>query len=314
MNPEENRGAVTRRAVLQKGLGGLGALAVVSGAPLLAGCGSSSTSGGSGAGALKTLRNRGYARIAVTETLPSSGIQGGNGVGVFPEIGARVLKQIGIPNVRYVSMQFGSQIPSLNADRVDLAAGGLYLTGKRCAAITLSNTLLAYLEGLAVPKGNPKNIRNYNDIRKHGYQLGVVEGAFEIDLATQFKVPAGNVQLYPDIPAMYSALAAGRVDCAAYDNVTIAYFAALPQYSHAIEAAPPFDPVDDGLPSSGIAGMGVQKGATDLDGAFNQEIANQLGKGGFDDIYEKWKVPAENVKLTKSSPPTAKYCAQLQKQ
>lgn len=297
--------AVTRRSLLRSGLGGF---AIFAAAPIIAGCGGNSAGGSGGAGALAKLRKSGVARMAVTETLPSSGFQGGKGVAVFPEIGARVLKEIGIPKVEYVNMQFGAQIPSLRADRVDLAAGGLYMTAQRCAAISFSDPELAYLEGLAVPKGNPKNIKGYAEIAKNGYQLGVVTGSFEIDLAKGAKVSDSKVQHYPDIPAMYDGLKAGRVDVVAYDNVTISYFAAQPQYRDAIEAAPPFDPVDDGLPSSGVAGMGFQKGATDLRDAFNKAQADLFAAGEFDAIYEKWSVPPENVRLTKESPKAAELC------
>jgi polar amino acid transport system substrate-binding protein len=297
----------TRRSILK---GGLGSVALFAAAPVIAACGGSSGGGGGGGGggALKKLRDAGVARMAVTETLPSSGLQNGKGVAVFPEVGSMVLKEIGIPKVEYVNMQFGAQIPSLKADRVDLAAGGLYMTDERCAAILFSDPELAYLEGLAVPKGNPKKILGYGDIAKNGFKLGVVTGSFEIDLAKEAKVSDSKVQRFPDIPAMYDGLKAGRVDVVAYDNVTISYFAAQPQYSGAIEAAPPFDPVDDGLPSSGVAGMGFQKGATDLRDAYNKKQAEMFAAGAFDDIYKQWNVPPENVKLTKESPKAAELC------
>lgn len=307
---------MTRRSALRRGIGGL---AVLAAGPVIAGCGSSSpTSGGSsggggGGGALEKLRKAGVARMAVTETLPSSGFQNGQGVAVFPEIGAMVMKELGVPKIQYVNVQFGAQIPGLVADRVDMAAGGLYLTAERCKAISLSDTLLAYLEGLAVRKGNPKGVVDYKTIAANNLKLGLVTGSFENDLAKQFGVKSSQIQLYPDIPAMYEALKAGRVDAVGYDSITIAYFATEPQYSSAVEAVKPFDPVDDGLPSSGIAGMGFQKDATDLTDAFNKKADEMLKAGTFDAIYKKWRVPEIDVKLTKSSPTTAVYCKQLAK-
>lgn len=304
--------ALTRRSVLRRGVGGLAALAA---GPVIAACGGSGASGGGGGGggALAKLRKAGVARMAVTETLPSSGYQNGKGVAVFPEIGAMVMKELGVPKIQYVNVQFGAQIPGLVADRVDMAAGGLYLTAERCNAISLSDTLLAYLEGLAVAKGNPKGVVDYKTIAQKKLRLGLVTGSFENDLAKSFGVTASQIQLYPDIPAMYEALKAGRVDACGYDSITIAYFATEPQYSSAVEAIKPFDPVKDGLPSSGIAGMGFQKNATDLTAAFNKTANKMLQEGAFDQIYTKWRVPEIDVRLTKSSPTTAKYCKQLAK-
>jgi polar amino acid transport system substrate-binding protein len=306
--------ALTRRSVLQRGLGGL---ALMAAGPIVAGCGGGNSGssggggGGGGGGALEKLRSAGVARMAVTETLPSSGFQNGKGVAVFPEIGAMVMKELGVPKIEYVNMQFGAQIPSLVADRVDMAAGGLYLTAERCNAISLSDTLLAYLEGLAVKKGNPKGIVDYKTIAQNNLKLGLVTGSFENDLAKQFGVKTSQIQLYPDIPAMYEALKAGRVDAAGYDSITIAYFAEEPQYSSAVEAIKPFDPVDDGLPSSGIAGMGFQKDATDLTREFNKVADKMLQDGKFDEIYKKWRVPEIDIKLTKTSPPTDEFCKKI---
>lgn len=311
-NEKDPLGAMmSRRAVLR---GGLGGLAVFAAGPLLAACGGDSGGGGNGGGggggggALAQLREKGVARMGVTETLPSSGVKGGKGVAVFPEMGAMILDDLGI-KVQYVNMQFGAQVPSLAAKRIDLAAGGLYYTDERCKAIEFGNAQLAYLEGLAVAKGNPEGIRDYEDIVKGNFKVGLVTGSFELDLAKEAKVKDSNVQRFPDIAAMFEGLKAGRVQACGYDNVTIAYFAELPQYSDQIDAAEPFDPVADDQPSSGIAGMGFQKGATDLRDAYNESMAKLAEQGAFDEIYNKWKVPAKNQELTRSAPKASDLCA-----
>jgi polar amino acid transport system substrate-binding protein len=307
---------MTRRSVVR---GGLGAVALFVGSPLLTACGDDDGGGGSGGGgsggggggggALQKLRDQGSARMGVTETLPSSGFENGKGVGVFPEIGEIVMKEIGVGRIEPVQMQFGAQVPALVAKRIDMAAGGLYYTDERCKAIEFSNTQLAYLESLAVAKGNPLKLKTYEDIAKGGHKVGLVAGTFEIELAKQGGVEDANIQRYPDIAAMFEALKAERVQAGGYDNVTIEYFAELPQYSGDVDAAPGFDPVEDDQPSSGVAGMGLQKGATDLRDAFNEAQAKLFEQGRFDDIYAKWKVPEENVRLTREARPAHELCA-----
>jgi polar amino acid transport system substrate-binding protein len=300
---------LTRRSVVR---GGLGGFALMAAGPLLAACGGDDEGGGGGGGgggALQSLRESGVARMGVTETLPSSGFENGRGIAIFPEMGAMILKDIGIERVQYVNMQFGAQIPSLVARRIDLAAGGLYYTDERCQAIEFGDAQLAYLEGLAVRKGNPENLRTYEDIARGGHRVGLVSGSFEIELATEAGVEKSNQQLFPDIAAMYEGLKAGRVDACGYDNVTISYFAELPQFSDAIEAAEPFDPVEDDQPSSGIAGMAFQKGATDLRDAYNESMAKRFEQGAFDELYRRWKVPERNITLTREAPSAADLCA-----
>lgn len=295
---------LTRRSVIR---GGLGGFALFAAAPLLSACGDGGGGGGDG-GALASLREQGVARMGVTETLPSSGFENGKGVAIFPEMGAMILKDIGIERVEYVNMQFGAQIPALVAKRIDLAAGGLYYTDERCQAISFGNAQLAYLEGLAVEKGNPKNLQTYEDVAKGNHKVGLVAGSFEIELATEAGVQKSNQQIFPDIAAMYEGLKAGRVAACGYDNVTISYFAELPQYSDAIDAAEPFDPVEDDQPSSGIAGMGFQKDAADLRDAYDQSMAKLFEQGAFDELYTKWKVPENNVTLTREAPSSADLC------
>lgn len=301
---------MSRRSVVR---GGVGGLVLMVAAPILAACGGNEESGGGsgeggGGGALQTLRDRGVARMAITETLPSSGIENGQGVGVFPEMGAMILKDIGIERVEYVPMQFGAQIPALAADRVDLAAGGLYVTDERCQAIEFSNAQLAYLEGLAVRSGNPENLQTYEDVARGGHEIGLLSGSFELELAEEAGVENSQIQRFPDIAAMFEALKAGRVVAAGYDNVTVSYFAELPQYSDEIDAAEPFDPVEDDQPSSGIAGMGFQQGATDLVEAYNESMTRLFEEGAFDEIYSKWNVPERNVELTREAPTAEALC------
>jgi len=297
---------ITRRSVVR---GGLGAAGLFVAAPFLAACGGDEGGGGGGGGgALGELRDQGVARMGVPDALPSAAVQNGKAVGVFPEVGTLVMKELGVNRIEPVQMQFGSQVPALVAKRIDMAAGGLYYTGERCQAIEFANTSLAYLESLAVAKGNPHNIQTYDDIAKGGHTVGLVAGSFELELAKEAGVKPNKVQRYPDVAAIYEALKAGRIQAGGYDNVTIEYFAALPQHRDAIDAAPGFDPVDEGTPASGVAGMGLQKGATDLRDAFNETQAKLFEQGRLDDIYTKWEVPEENVKLTRESPPAAELC------
>src|SRR5215211_4064077 len=207
---------MTRRSVLRAGIGAVGLAAAPS---LLAACG-----GGEETGALKDLRKAGVVRMGTPSNMPSSGIQGGRAIGIFPEMGALIYKELGVPKVRPVDMEFGAQIPSLQAGRIDAGAGGLYVLPERCRAVTFSDPLLGYLEGMAVPRGNPEGIRTYEDVAKKGLTFGVLSATAEIPLGKAAGIPDDKFQKYPDLPAMMDALKAGRIDAASFDSITIGYF------------------------------------------------------------------------------------------
>jgi len=292
---------MTRRSVLRAGIGAVGLAAAPS---LLAACG-----GGEETGALKDLRKAGVVRMGTPSNMPSSGIQGGRAIGIFPEMGALIYKELGVPKVRPVDMEFGAQIPSLQAGRIDAGAGGLYVLPERCRAVTFSDPLLGYLEGMAVPRGNPEGIRTYEDVAKKGLTFGVLSATAEIPLGKAAGIPDDKFQKYPDLPAMMDALKAGRIDAASFDSITIGYFVDLPANRDRLEATPPYAPKNEqGKRTISFASMGFPKGQEDLAKEFNKAAKRLRDQGAFDPIFKKWKVPRESV-TSLSRANLAKICA-----
>lgn len=291
-----NVDSLTRRNVLRAGLG---AAAIAAVPPLLSACGDGGGSGGGGAGegSLDKIREAGVVKIGVSETLPSSGSKPGQIVGIFPEITARVFKELGVPKASAVPMEFGSLIPSLQANRIDAAGGGMYVYAERCKAIQFSEPELYYLEAMAVKKGNPHNLKTYEDVAKADLDLGALTGTAEIPIAEKAGVSPSKIQKYPDMPSMFDALKADRIQAGAYDNVTIAWFVAKPAYSE-LESTEPYAPLVDGKAQASGASVGFHKDAGDLVKEFNKAQAKLMSSGTLQPIYEKWRVPKENLELT----------------
>lgn len=279
---------LTRRSVLRAGIGAVGLAATPS---LLTACG-----GDDEGGALSELREAGVVRMGTPNNMPSSGIQGGRAVGIFPEMGALVFKELEVPKVEPVDMEFGAQIPSLQAGRIDAGAGGLYVLPERCRAVTFSDPLLGYLEAMAVPRGNPEGIRTYEDVAKKDLRFGVLSATAEIPLGEAAGIEADQFQKYPDLPAMLDALKAGRIDAAAFDSITITYFVNLPANRDRLEATEPYPPKNEqGQRTISFASMGFQKGQEDLAREFNKVAKRLRDEGAFDPIFKKWDVPQLSV-------------------
>lgn len=299
---------LTRRSVLRAGFGGMALAALPSG--LLAACGGDDGDGGGGDGGgsgseeLDKIIEAGVVRLGVSETLPTSAYDGPNKIsGIFPEMAELVFKELGVEKAEAQVMDFGALIPSLQAGRIDVACGGMYVFKDRCEVVEFSEPIFTYLEAMAVPKGNPNNIRTYEDVAEQELNLGVIAGSAEIPLAQEAGVSPSKMQKYPDIPSLLDAVKAGRVDAGAYDNVTIAYFVALPAYSD-LESTEPYAPEGEGSAVS----QAFQKGATSLAKAYNDAQAKLVEEGAFDPIFEKWHVPEVNIGVEEGKT-LADFCA-----
>lgn len=259
----------------------------------LAACGGDS--GPSGSGTLAAIEDRGVVRIGVAEFLPTTGADGNTPTGIFPEEAAAVFAEMGVDKVEIVKMDFGALIPSLQSGRIDVAAGGLYVNPERCKAVSFATPNFGYLEAMAVPKGNPKQITTYRSVADAGAKLGVISGAAEIPLAKAEGVDDAKIQKYPDLPSLLDAVKAGRVDAAAYDNVTIAYFVARPAYS-GLESTEPYGPGTKAGAEASPAALAFGKDAEELTAAYDTAREKLAADGTIDGIYDKWSVPPVNRK------------------
>ena len=306
--------SVSRRFVLAVGV----ALAVGAGTVGLTACGSDSGGGSTSASSsgstadnspLGKLKAKGSVRMAVVDAPPSSFPTKGDAKGLIPELATMVLKKMGIAKVEAVPMDFGAQIPSLQSGRIDVAAGGFYVTADRCKAITFAEPSFYYLDGFAVEKGNPDHIRTYKDIAKAGVNMGSVAGAANVELAEADGVPKSKIQEYPDIPSMFDALKAGRIQAAPYDNVSIAYFVSRPAYSGSLQASDPTAPIVNGKPQPYSVSIGFPKDAGNLATEFNKLQAQMFADGEFDALMKKWALPKESIRPS-DAPDIKDVCAQ----
>jgi polar amino acid transport system substrate-binding protein len=276
------------RRDLVKRAGVLSALA--SAGPLLAACGGLTEeedkpgSGGTLAGAKKAGTIRvGFANEAPYDFADSSGKL----TGEAPEVARAILKQLGIPNLEGVLTTFDSLIPGLKAKRFDIVAAGMFITPERCAEILFSNPDYAAPEALAVPKGNPKGLTNYEDVAKSGATLGVLSGAVEGGLAKGAGVEQSQIKSFPDQVSMIEGLKAKRIDAFSLTSISIRQ-ALKTSGGGQVEMAAPFFPVVDGKKQIGGGGYGFRKGDEAFRDAFNAELKKLQDQNGVLPIVQKF--------------------------
>ena len=76
-----------------------------------------------------------------------------------------VLEQMGYENIEPVVTDWGGLIPGLKANRFDIITGGMYILDSRCQNVDFSEPIGKFGDAFIVPKGNPKGLQNYQDLK-----------------------------------------------------------------------------------------------------------------------------------------------------
>lgn len=100
------------------------------------------------------------------------------------EVARNALNALGIDKIEFVVMDFGALIPALVANRVDMAAAGIYVRPERCEQVLFAEPTFGQGAAYVVKAGNPKSLHTFKDIAKtDGAMLAVLAGGTEETLA-----------------------------------------------------------------------------------------------------------------------------------
>lgn len=225
------------------------------------------------ASSLQTIKKRGYIRIAVANEIPYGFINSsGEAEGFSPSTAQAVLKTMGITDIQWTVMPYGSLIPALKADRVDMVASSLAVLPQRCKQVDYSIPNTTYGEGLLVKKGNPQDIHSYEAFVKNPkLKMGIVSGADQLEFAHKMGIPDSQLVMLRANTDAVSAVATGRVDAYAATQFTVVQLA---KKSDKVQAAEPFkDPVIDGKVIRSWGAFGFNKHDNKLREAFSAALA-----------------------------------------
>lgn len=137
-----------------------------------------------------------------------------------------VLKEMGYENVETVVTDWGGLIPALQANRLDLITGGLYILHSRCENITFSEPMAKVSDAFIVLPGNPKGITTYKDLVKTGETMVTGAGYSLIENAKKDGVPASQITEVPGPTEILAAVVAGRAAAGAHNYGTLKDMAA----------------------------------------------------------------------------------------
>jgi len=225
------------------------------------------------AGTLQQIKKRGYIRIAVANEIPYGYMNSkGKAEGFGPTVAEHVLKEMGITDIQWTVVPFGSLIPSLKADRVDMVAASQAILPQRCTQVNYSIPNTTYGEGLMVKKGNPKNIHGYKDfVKNRNLKMGIVSGADQLEFAHKVGIKDSQIVTLRANTDAASAVASGRIDAYAGTQLTVVRLA---KKSSRVQPADPFqDPIINGHPVRSWGGFTFNKKDTKLRKEFDKHLA-----------------------------------------
>ncbi|MFC8916265.1 ectoine/hydroxyectoine ABC transporter substrate-binding protein EhuB [Streptomyces sp. NPDC057116] len=226
---------------------------------------------------LDRLRSQGTVRLGIAGEVPYGYVdERGEFTGEAPELARVVFKRLGVDRIQPVATDFASLIPGLNSQQFDVVSAGMYITKERCAQVIFSDPEYQMLDSFVVRKGNPKNLRSYEDVVRARARFATGTGYAQIDHAVAAGYPEKDIVILQDQVAGLNAVESGRVDVFAGTALTTRE---VVRKSARAEATAPFAAVMDGEKTIDGGGFAFRPTDTELRDAFNAEI-HKMKKSG----------------------------------
>ena len=143
----------------------------------------------------------------------------GEPLGFVNVITVAVLDKMGHAKVEPVLTDWSGLIPSLVAGRADIITGGMYILKARCKNIDFSEPIGQFGNAFIVPKGNPKKLQTYEDIKKAGAVMVAPTGYVMVEEARKVGIAEDKIMKVPGTTEVLAAVRSGRADIGAMTAV-----------------------------------------------------------------------------------------------
>jgi len=199
----------------------------------------------------------------------------GEALGFVNAIALTVLEEMGIEEHETKVFEWSGLIPGINANRSDMITGGMYILKSRCENINFSDPIGVFGDAMLVPKGNPMNINNYQDVIDTGAKLVTGTGFNTVEAAKKYGVPDSQMLLVEGEVGILAAMKAGRADVAVQT-----FFGAK---EHEEKTGGQFEVTDPKLmpkETLNVVGIGFRKSDETFRQAFNAALAKVMANPG----------------------------------
>lgn len=221
------------------------------------------------AATLAEIQESGTIRIAVANEIPYGYVDpNGAALGAGPDVAKALMEELGVENIEWVTTNFSSLIPGLQADRFDMVAAEMAILPDRCGQVLFSEPNSSYGEGLLVAEGNPKDIHAYSDFAdKPELKVAIMAGADQLEMMQKLGVSEANLVTIASNADAISTVSTGRADAYAATSLTAS---GLAGQGKGVEVAANFtDPVVDGEAVRSWGGFTFASGNEELREAVN---------------------------------------------
>ena len=197
----------------------------------------------------------------------------GEPLGFVNVITVAVLDKLGHTQVEPVLTDWSGLIPSLVAGRVDIITGGMYILKARCENIDFSEPIGQFGNAFIVPKGNPRNLQTYEDIKSAGAVMVAPTGYVMVDEARKVGIPEANIMKVPGTTEVLAAVRSGRADIGAMTAVEANKIASEAEEVDATDT--------NALPkwTFNWVGIGFHPDDDEFRAAFNAAMQGYIGSG-----------------------------------
>jgi len=199
----------------------------------------------------------------------------GEALGFVNMIALTVLEEMGITEHETKVFEWSGLIPGINANRSDMVTGGMYILKSRCENMNFSDPIGVFGDAMLVPKGNPKNINNYQDVIDTGAKLVTGTGFNTVEAAKKYGVPDSQMLLVEGEVGILAAMKAGRADAAVQT-----FFGAK---EHEAKTDGKFEVTDPKLmpkETLNVVGIGFRKTDVKFRDEFNKALAKVMANPG----------------------------------
>lgn len=225
------------------------------------------------AASLDEIEESGTIRIAVANEIPYGYVDpNGEALGAGPDVAKHIVEEMGIENIEWVTTQFSSLIPGLQADRFDMVAAEMAILPERCEQVIYSEPNTSYGEGLLVAEGNPSDVHSYADFaERDDVTVAIMAGADQLEMMQELGVPEDRIVTISSNSDAISTVSTGRADAYAATGLTASELA---EQSDAVELASDFeDPIINDAEVRSWGGFTFASDNEELRDAVNEVLA-----------------------------------------
>jgi polar amino acid transport system substrate-binding protein len=252
---------------------------------------------------LERARKDGYIRVGFPNQVPYAyADEKGVLTGADAVIARMVVQKMGIKEMDGVLTEFASLIPGLKAGRFDIVLA-MFINPQRCAQVVFSEPIYRVAQGIVVRAGNPRKIRNYDDlVKQDDLRIAVMAGAVQMNNLKKLGVPDSRIVSFPDGPSAIAAVSAGRADVFTISDLPARRLLAAVGPSTGLEMVPAFaPPIVDGRPAQGHSAFAFRPEDTALQQEFNKALSEVMGTPAFLEAMAPFGITRDNLPDTKTA-------------